>query len=106
MHDSLKPEEMAGSGQPLSIAFIELTDGKTVHFDQDSLGFAAYQDSSVSRTPPGGAVEAYPLSEISKVHTVRPSTTGEDIAIAASISGCVLLLLLVSLSTVHFSFGG
>ena len=86
MRNSLKPEEMTDSGRKVSITYIEMTDGKTVHFDKDSLGYATCQDSSVSRTLPGGSVEAYRLSQISKVHTVRPSTTGEDVAIVASIS--------------------
>jgi hypothetical protein len=37
MRNSLKPEEMTDSGRKLSVTYIEMTDGKTVHFDKDSL---------------------------------------------------------------------
>jgi len=47
MRNSLRPEEMTSSGRRLAITYIETIDGKMVHFDKDSLGYATCSDSSV-----------------------------------------------------------
>ena len=97
---------MTSSGRRLAITYIETIDGKMVHFDKDSLGYATCSDSSVYRMLPSGSVEAYRLCQISKVHTVRSSTTGEDVAIIASISLGALLLLGLAIGTIHIPVGG
>jgi hypothetical protein len=106
MRNSLKPEEITNSGRTLTITNIEMIDGKTVRFDKDSLGYATCSDSSVYRMLPSGSVEAYRLSQISKVHTVRASTTGEDVAIIASISFGALMILGLAIGTIHIPVGG
>jgi len=105
MHDVLKPEQMRDSGGEIRVLSIELNNGQTIRFDRDSLGLAVFQDSAVSRFLPNGGREVYNLGSIARIHTIRPSTTAEDVSMVFLVGGIAFLLVLISMSRIVWRFG-
>ncbi len=106
IHGVLKPEDLKTENPNIFVSSIDLSDGRTVHFDKDSLGLACRHDSVVSRALPSGQVEAYTLSQIVKIHTVRRSTTAEDVSTAIALGAASILIVAVLIGTIHISVGG
>ncbi len=106
IHGVLKPENPAASMPGVLISSIDLVDGRTIRFDRDTLGYASCNDSVVSRALTFGQVETYPLSQISKIHTVRPSTTAEDVMTGIALGVAAFLALLVVMGPIHISLAG
>ncbi len=95
-HDLLKPEALSSGIIDSCISSVDMKDGRTIYFDRDESGYATFRDSTVSRTHPDGTRESYPLNQIAQIHRVRPSSTGDKIAIAIALGLACFISALIS----------
>ena len=105
VYDTVKPDSPDLMTHDVRISGIELKDGTVLRFERDTVGFASNRDTVILRRRLDGSCVTYPLSQVRQIHIVRPSSVGDDLALAGFITLAIIVAIVLAIRGMNWHMG-
>ena len=104
-HYFLQREQLEKENRDLWITSVQLTDGTTIDFRSDLLGYAVIRDTAIYRTLSDSSIQTILLSKVATLNVKRPNTFAENMTKGLLLASLGVIVLVVIFRSLHWTFG-